>query len=192
MIKIAVIACHETDDIELIIPVAIWRKAHVRVDIISLDKKNSIILQSGTKFSCNGIIEKTNFSQYNAIYLPGGIGSKRYFLDDWTPKNEDVVKRLHKTLDQFSKNDKKYILTLDQSPRILHELELLSPTIKVTGNPELATMLKNNYVDENIVVSKNIISGKQIAEIFDFSFRVIEELVDKKSAAAVKSEYFPK
>ncbi len=190
MIKIAVIACHETDDIELIVPVTIWRKVGIRVDIISLDKKNSIILQSGTKFSCNGIIEKTNFSQYNAIYLPGGVGSKRYFSSDWTPKNVDVVLRLHKALEQFAKNDKKYIIAIDQAPKILKELTLLPSNAKVTCSPETKAALKENYSDEKVVVYKNLITAQQVSESFELTFKVINELVDKKTATAIKSTYY--
>lgn len=192
MVKIAAIACHETDDIELIVPITVWRKVGIRVDIISLDKKNSIILQSGTKFSCNGIIEKTNFSQYNAIFLPGGVGSKRYFSSDWTPKNIDVVLRLHKALEQFAKNDKKYIIAIDQAPKILHELNLLPSAAKVACNPELKTVLKNHYSDNNVVVYKNLITGKQVSETFELTFTAIQELLDKKTSTAIKNSYYPK
>ncbi len=191
MVKIAVIACHETDDIELIIPVTIWRKVGIRVDIVSLDKKNSIILQSGTKFSCNGIIEKTNFSQYNAIYLPGGNGAKRYFSSDWTPKNIDVVLRLHKALDQFAKNDKKYIIAIDQAPKILNELTLLPASAKVACSDDLKTVLKNHYSDSNVVVFKNIITAKNVRTTLDLTFAVVNELVDKKTANNIKSTYYP-
>ncbi len=191
MIKIAVIACHETDDIELIVPVTIWRKAGMRVDIISLDKKNSVILQSGTKFGCNGIIEKTNFSQYNAIYLPGGVGAKRYFSSDWTPKNIDVVLRLHKALDQFVKTDKKYIIAIDQAPKILLELGLLPSSAKIACNPELKSVLKSNYCPDNVVISKSFITAKDVTAAFDLTFSVINELVDKKTASTIKNSYYP-
>ncbi len=191
MIKIAVIACHETDDIELIVPVTIWRKAGIRVDIISLDKKNSIILQSGTKFSCNGIIEKTNFSQYNAIYLPGGVGSKKYFSSDWTPKNIDVVLRLHKALDQFVKTDKKYIIAIDQAPKILLELGLLPSSAKIACSPELKSVLKSNYCPDNVAISKSFITAKDVTAAFDLTFSVINELVDKKTASTIKNSYYP-
>lgn len=192
MIKVAVIACHETEDIELIVPVDVWRRAGMRVDIISLDKKNSVIFQSGTKFSCNSIIEKTNFAQYHALYLPGGNGSKKYFLENWTPKNISVIQRLHKAIEQFIKNDSKYVLAMDEAPKILKTLDLLNPKVKVSANSSLKNELKNYYVDDNVTISKNIITAKKVGDSFEFAFKVIEELLDKKIATEVKNSIFIK
>ena len=187
MIKIAVIACFETEDIELIVPVDIWRRAGIWVDIISLEKKNSIILQSGTKFSCNSIIEKSNLSLYHAIYLPGGNGHKRYFKDAWSAKNIDVVERLHKNLIKFAENEQKYILAMCAAPTILAHLDLLGDN-KVTCYPGYETTFKKNYINENVVVNKRMITGKAPGLSFEFALRVIEELVDKKTAKKVKEE----
>lgn len=188
MIKIAVIACHETEDIELIVPTDVWRKAGMRVDLISLDKKNSIILQSGTKISCNGIIEKCNFSQYNAIYLPGGCGSKKYFLSEWTPKNIDVIHRLHKALHHFSENEKKYVLAMDEAPKILVELNLLSSKTKIVGSDKIAKELKGFYVnDKKILANNNTITAKNIGDVFDFALLVVETLLDKKALNNIKN-----
>ena len=192
MVKIAVIACHETEDIELTIPVDLWRRAGMRVDIVSLDKKNSVIFQSGTKFSCGTIIEKTNFAQYHALYLPGGKGSKKYFSESWTPKNISVVQRLHKAIEQFIKNDSKYVLAMDEAPKILKTLDLLPAKTKISANSSLKNDLKGFYVEDDISISKNIITGKNIGNSFEFAYAVIEELIDKKTANEVKNSIFSK
>lgn len=192
MVKIAVVACHETDDIELNIPVVLWRKAGFRVDIISLDKKNSVVFQSGTKFSCNSIIEKTNFAQYHALYLPGGVGSKKYFVENWTPKNVSVVQRLHKAIEQFVKNDSKYILASGEAPKILHDLELIPPKTKIAAVSTLKNLLKTLYCEDRVMASKNFITSKSPGDSFDFAFKVIETLADKKTATEVRNSIFLK
>mgnify|MGYP002507290659 FL=1 len=79
MKKIGIILANEMRDVDLFIPLAIWRKAKIGVDLISIEKKNSIMMESGVKVGCNATFDIVNTSQYNALYFPGGIGVERLF-----------------------------------------------------------------------------------------------------------------
>lgn len=186
MIRIAVIACNETEDIELITPVDIWRRAGLRVDTISLEKKNSILLSSGVKISCDGIIETTNLDQYNAIYLPGGSGHKKYFVENWPPKNNEGVVKLQKHLLKFNEN-KKGIYAMCAAPSVLGYLGILDG-VKATCYPGFEETFKKTYVNEPICIDKHIITGRSPAASFDFSFAVMEKLLGKDAVAKIKKE----
>lgn len=186
MIRIAVIACNETEDIELLVPVDLWRRVGIRVDTISLEKKNSIILNSGVKISCDNIIEKTNFEQYNAIYLPGGSGYKKYFIENWPPRNNEGVVKLHKHLNKFNEENKD-IYALCAAPNLLGSMGILNNK-KATCYPSFEEPFKKNYVNEPVVIDKNIVTGRSPAAIFDFSFIIVERLLNKKALNDLKKE----
>lgn len=192
MIRIAAIACNETEDIELIVPTDIWRRAGVRVDLISLEKKNSIVLQTGTKISCTNTIDRTNLSQYNAIYLPGGEGHKKYRLDAWPPKNNDSVTRLQTAIKNFMSDDSKILLAASSSPKILGELELLT-NINYTCYPGFEEGLTNgNFIDKNVVIDKKLISARAPASMFEFAYTVLEHYFSKKDSDATKKQIVDK
>ncbi len=186
MIRIAVIACNETEDLELIGPVDLWRRAGFRVDTISLEKKNTILLNSGVKVSCDNIIEKTNLEQYNAIYLPGGSGHTKYFIENWPPRNNDGVVKLQKALNKFHTMNK-YIIAMCAAPSILGALGFLKE-IKATCYPGYQETFKSTYVDEPVVVDKHIITGRSPAAIFDLSYKVIEILESNATVDKIKHE----
>lgn len=186
MIRIAVIACNETEDLELIGPVDLWRRAGFRVDTVSLEKKNTIILNSGVKVSCDKIIETTNLEQYNAIYLPGGSGHRKYFVEEWPPRNNDGVVKLQKALSKFHASEKT-IIAMCAAPSILGTLGFLKD-IKATCYPGFETTFEDTYVDAPVVVDKHIITGRSPAAVFDLSFTVIKELQDQKLVDKVKKE----
>lgn len=178
MIRIAVIACNETEDIELLVPVDLWRRVGFRVDIISLEKKNSIVLQSGTKISCNNSIDRTNIAQYNAIYLPGGNGHKKYFIDAWPIKNNDNVTKLHKFLVKFDEEKEKYILSMCAAPSILLELNIIKNN-KYTCYPGYQGNGKN-YVNQPVVIDDKLITGRSPGCAFDFAYAVIKTFENDK------------
>lgn len=186
MIRIAVIACNEIEDIELIAPIDLWRRAGFRVDAISLEKKNSIILNSGIKISCDNVIEKTNLDQYNAIYLPGGSGHKKYFIENWPPRNNEGIIRLHKYLNKF-RDEKKYILAMCAAPSLLGSLGMLKG-VKTTCYPGYEATFKDTYVDVPCIMDQFIITGRSPSAAFDFSYLVMEVLGGKKLVDKIKKE----
>lgn len=193
MIRIAAIACNKTEDIELVTPVDLWRRAGIRVDIISLEKKNSIILNSGIKISCDNMIERANLEQYNAIFLPGGAGHEKYFIENWPNKNNEGIVKLHKFLNKFNES-KKHILAICAAPSILGYLGILKDH-KATCYPGYETSFKDNYVDVPYIIDGHIITGRSPAISMEFAYAVIRELagseIEKKVKAEVIDNYMP-
>lgn len=178
-IKIAVMIANELEDMEVIIPIDIWRRAGLIVELISVEKKNTIVLQNNVKMYCNEILDRTNLDQFKAIYLPGGKNGIVKFKDI---KN---CEKLIKTLGKFAADKNKWILAMCAAPSILNDLNLLGNK-KVTCYPGFEKGMESNYVKENVVVSENFITGKSAGWAFQFALKVVEELADKKTADEVK------
>ncbi len=180
-IRIAAMVATGVEDMELIVPVDIWRRGHFVVDLISIEKKNSVLLQGGVSIKCTQTIDKTNLKQYNAIFLPGGKGHEKFLLE---PK-------LIEHLNRFNE-EKKWLLGICSSPIVFSELKLLNGA-KVACYPDDAKKLKDGYCKDPIVVSQNFITAMSAGHVFDFALQVIQTLSSKSDAAAVaKRLHYPK
>ncbi|MDC4163524.1 DJ-1/PfpI family protein [Mycoplasma bradburyae] len=174
-IRIAAIVATEVDDLELIVPTDLWRRAKFIVDYISIEKKNSVTLAQGTSIKCGLTIDKSNLMQYNAIYLPGGLGSKRF---------GDDQKLIH-YLSKFNEKDQttqRFILAINQSPVILKNLDLLEDK-KVVANEEHKEIIGSNFDNKsNVLFSGNIITARSTGHAIDFAIEAIKVLSSKKEA----------
>ena len=176
-IRIAIICCSESEDLDVVIPYDIWRRSGIIVDTISSEKKKSIFLQCGTKITCSEQIDIVNLDQYNAIYIPGGKGYERLFDE----KNDRVTKKVIK----FSADEeKKWVFASAEASLYLKKINVLG-TKKVTTYPGYEKEIGDNYSSENIVVSKNFITFKSAFFAFDFALLVVEKLLNKQIATNV-------
>lgn len=179
-VRIAIVVANDCEDIEVLGVYDLWKRAGLIVELVSVEKKNTIILQSGAKMYCNDIIDKKNLDQFNAIYLPGGKGHVKF-------KDEKHCEKLIKTLKKFAQEKSKWLFSMCASPSILAELDLLG-TSKVTAYPGFDKIIGKNYDPSGVVVSGQFITGKSPAFVFDFALTVIEKLLDKKTANSVAKE----
>lgn len=179
-IRIAVVLANENEDMEVVIPVDIWRRAGLIIELVSVEKKNTIILQSGTKIYCNETIDKTNLDQFNAIYLPGGRGHAKF-------KDPKLCEKLIKTLKKFALDEKKWIFAICAAPSVLGELELLKNE-KATVYPGFEKFLGKNYVEKDLVIDGNFITARGPSLAFELAFAVIEKFLGKEIALNVAND----
>ncbi len=176
-VKIAIMVAKESEDMEVIVPFDLWKRAGISVEKISVEKKNTITLQSGTKISCEETLEKTNLDRFTAILIPGGRGHET-FLD------EKLCKKLHDKLAKFVADEKKWVFAICAGPSVLSRLGVIQDQ-KMTVFPGFEKYLGNNFQDENVVCDKNIITAKSAFYSIDFALLVIEKLLNKQVALNV-------
>lgn len=168
MIRIGVILANQAEELDSIVPVQLWRKAGYIVELISLEKKNSVIMNSGIKVSCDGIIDKINLSQFNALYIPGGNVYKK-ILDH--KSDQKVIKSIEK---DFVPNPKKYIITSNEGINTL-TLNGLIDKKEFTGIVENKNEFNKLFKeDKKIVTSGNLISSKGPLVSFELALEVIK------------------
>lgn len=106
-IRVAVICPNNVEDMELIVPVDIWRRAKFVVDVIVYDSKANFNMgYSNLKVFSNFSIKGINLVQYDAIYLPGGPGWKSY-LNPCAIERGETESRLHTSLKKFYDDETK-------------------------------------------------------------------------------------
>lgn len=177
MFKIAVLIANGSEDIEVVVPVDLWRRAGLRVDLISVEKKKICILSNGNKISADNIVSKVNLSQYNALYIPGGPGHERIKIE----------KKVVSTLPKFFSDPKKYLLSACAATSIYGEMGFLDK-VKATGYPGTEKSYSKNFTNEPATSDKNFITGKSPGTIFDFSLLAIEKFIGKKERNSLEKE----
>ena len=177
-IAIAIIVCNSSEEIEVIVPIDLWRRANIVVSLISAEKKKNLVLQNGVKISCDDTLTKENLSKYNAIYLPGGKGCFDY-LDE---KCEKLVKYLKKNMTKKTFS----LLAACASPAIIAKMGIIDK-ISATVYPGYEKELKK-YCNKNIVCDKNLITTKAPGTIYDFALTVIHKFVSKEKANKIATQ----
>jgi len=172
-VRICILVADKLDEMQVIVPYDLWKRANFIVELISIEKKNTIVLQKGIKISCNASIDKTNLTQYNAIYMPGGIGYTKYTHPKTNPKLKS-----HLTKD-FQNQSNKWILANCSAPVVLFEWNLQNDN-KMACSKDFKDLISPNYSPETIVSSGNLITGNGTGSIMEFSLKVIDVLSNKE------------
>ncbi|MBQ0045487.1 MAG: DJ-1/PfpI family protein [Mycoplasma sp.] len=170
--SIAIIVANQCEEMEVIIPADIWRRAGISVQIISIEKKKSLIMQNGVHISCDDILAKENLSKYSAIYLPGGKGCSS-FLDP--VQCAKLVSHLRKAA-----GSKIIIMANCAAPTVLNQLGIID-NVKVTCYPGYEVGLKH-HVKDDVVFDKNFITSKAAGTTIDFALAVIKKFVSPAKA----------
>ena len=180
MLRIVVLVATKSEDIEVVTPVDLWRRAGIFVRLISIEKKKNVLLAHGNKISCDEILAKENLTKYNAIYLPGGMGFTK-FNDTDAPKLIDMLSR-------YGRNPKYWFLAACAAPSVYGEMGLLEG-VKATCYPGYEKSFKDTYVsNKNVVADKNFITANSPSAMIDFALLVIEKLVSKAKADEIAKQ----
>ena len=129
------------------------------------------------------IIENVDLSSYDIIILPGGPGTTNYF------KYDNIKKHLYE-----SKNNSQLIAAICAAPIFLSYTQILNDQ-SATCFPDLVDdLIKNgdnvHYVDEDVVVSNNIITSKSAGTAMEFSLKLIEMLFDRNKMLEIKKSIY--
>ena len=170
--SIAIIVANQCEEMEVIIPADIWRRAGISVQIISIEKKKSLIMQNGVHISCDDILAKENLSKYSAIYLPGGKGCSS-FLDP--AQCAKLVSHLRKVA-----KSNVIIMANCAAPTVLNQLGIID-NVKVTCYPGYETGLKR-HVKDDVVIDKNFITSKAAGTTIDFALTVVKKFISPAKA----------
>lgn len=190
MKKIVIIVAQESEDMEVCIPNDIWtRSKNITSTLISFEKGKSVYLSSGMKINCENTIDKINLKGlYDAIYIPGGSGHKKFFLNESVAASlKPNILKLHETLHYFNDNDAKYIFALCAAPSVLGEIGILDG-VNATCYPGYETSFEATYQNQPIVYDKQILTGNGPANALEFALKAVEILDSKEEADRIAKE----
>lgn len=192
-IRIAAIVPNGVEDMELIVPLDVWKRAKFIVDVIVYDTKSTFNMHySGLKVSANFAISGINLIQYDLIYLPGGPGWKSYLTTCNIEKGENRSK-LHESLIRCFDDENRWIAALCGAPVALFSILPAEKTqsLKFTCHTgALEDEIKSNWENKKVVVDKKVITGQNAGCSMDLALSVVEALAGPELAKEIADKLF--
>lgn len=170
-----------TEECEALIMVDLLRRAEIDVKTVAVkgaDEENKgekkLVTYHGISLECDISIDslKDGGDEAPCLFIPGGIEGTNNF------KKSNILRNLLKK--QMDRGD--YIVAVCAGPSVLGHFGLLEgrhATIYPGMDKELGT---GKYVDERIVVDKNIITGLGLGASIDLALTTIAALKGKDAA----------
>jgi protease I len=171
--KIAILATDGFEQDELLSPMEALKAAHAHVKVVSLNKNEIRGWKSadwGKKVKVDVVLNEAQESDFDALVLPGGV------------MNPDHLRRESAAV-EFVKsffNAGKPVAAICHGPQILIEADVVQGR-KLTSFDSIKTDLENagaNWVDEEVVVDKGLVTSRTPDDLPAFNARMIEEIAE--------------
>ena len=179
--RIAIVAAHGFEEVEMTYPLDYLQKRGAQVDIISPDWiKDRVMavqfLKPSSWIPVSENISKADINKYDGIIVPGGA---------WNPiimRTDNQV--LNFVQQAFQKG--KMVASLCHGPQVLESAGILNG-LDATGVGDIRQDLANAgakvHNDDPLVVSKNVLTSRDPHDLAEFS-QGIESYLTKQSIAA--------
>lgn len=165
MNKLSILLANGFEEIEALAPLDVLRRLNYEVELVSMNNTLEVISSHNVTFKADKVYdEKVELSQ--GLIIPGGMPGSINLRDD--NRVIDLVKKF--------KEENKLICAICAGPIVLGRANILND-IEVTSYPGFENELNcKNYLNEKVVVSKNIITSRGPATAFDFAFAIANYL----------------
>ncbi|OAL10392.1 hypothetical protein A6V39_03070 [Candidatus Mycoplasma haematobovis] len=193
-IRIAVIAPNNVEDMELIVPIDIWKRAKFIVDVMVYDVKSSFNLSYSMLKVTSGLNLKTvNMIQYDAIFLPGGPGYKSY-LNPSSIERDDPDPKLHNSVKKFFDDPSKWLVAICAAPIpllcILEEARNKDLSFTCYNDPNIIGDFRENWINKKVVVDKQVITAQNAGCAIDVALATVECLAGAELAQEIAKKLF--
>ena len=171
--RVAALATHGFEQDELLHPRKALIDAGAAVDVVSPESgkirgwKNK---EWGEEVKVDRTLEQARADDYDALLLPGGVMNPDRLRMD--PRAVQFVKRFF--------DDGKPIAVICHGPWTLVEADVVRG-VTMTSWPSVKMDLKNagaNWVDQEVVVDRGIVSSRKPEDIPAFNRKMIEEFAE--------------
>ena len=148
------------EEIEAVAIIDVLRRANIKVDVVGIDDE-IVSGRNGIKILCDKIITDVRPEDYDGIVLPGGNPGYKNLEN-----NQQVINFI-----KAFENRGKLIAAICASPTILEKIGVLEGK-KATCYPTMKDKIKN-FVDERVVVDKNIITSQGPGTAIEFALEIV-------------------
>ena len=174
--KICVICSDGVEEMELIVPIDIFRRAGIVSEIISAEATPSVTSAHNVVIVADGMLADVNVDDFGVLVVPGGPSSFKK-----QPLRVELVRQFYK------KN--KLICAICAAPIILHEAGVLDGK-KFCCHPCVYDSLKAANRDARVVVDENLITAKGPGVAAEFALEIVRYTKGDPAANKVKEEMF--
>jgi len=175
--RVAILAADMVERVELVEPRKALRDAGADTELVSL-KPGEITtfnhFDPAEKEKVDRTVEEVDASDYDALLIPGGVGNPDQLRGD-----ENAVAFVRAMYDAG-----KPLAVICHGPWVLVEAGI-ARDLTLTSWPTLQTDIRNaggNWVDEEVVVDRGVVTSRKPDDIPKFNEKIIEECAEGKHA----------
>ncbi|MFN7064735.1 MAG: DJ-1 family glyoxalase III [Aquificaceae bacterium] len=174
MAKVAVLLAEGFEEVEVVAPIDVLRRAGVEVFIAGLTKE-PVASARNIKIVPDTTIDRLNPEELDMVILPGGAGGVERLKSD--PRVERLVKAMQEK--------KKLIGAICAAPTALAKFGVLQGK-RATVYPSLVEEIKPaQFVDQPVVEDENIVTSQGPGTALEFGLRLAQRLVGKETTKEV-------
>jgi deglycase len=169
--KVAILATHGVEQVELVHPREAREKAGATTHLISLEAgeiQGFNHLDKGDTFKVDRPVQQVNESDYDGLVLPGGVANP-----DFLRMAENAVSFARSFFEAG-----KPVAVICHGPWTLVEADVVRDRT-ITSWPSLRTDIRNaggNWVDEEVVVDNGLVSSRKPDDLPAFCEKLAEEI----------------
>lgn len=176
--KVALFIENGSEELELIAPLDVMRRANLEVDLISANNEDFITSSHNVKIIADKKInEVNNILDYDAIVIPGGMPGSTLLRD-----NKKIIEFYQKMY-----NSGKLVAAICAAPIVLSAAGITDDK-EVTSYPGFDKEInyKNYNSDKAVVIDKNVITAQGPAVAILFGYEIVNYLLQDNTAEDVK------
>ena len=176
--KVALFIENGSEELELIAPLDVMRRANLEVDVISANNEDFITSSHNVKIIADKKInEVNNILDYDAIVIPGGMPGSTLLRD-----NKKIIEFY-----QTMYNSGKLVAAICAAPIVLSAAGITDDK-EVTSYPGFDKEInyKNHNSDKAVVIDKNVITAQGPAVAILFGYEIVNYLLQDNTAEDVK------
>ena len=176
--KVALFIENGSEELELIAPLDVMRRANLEVDVISANNEDFITSAHNVKIIADKKIEEiNNILDYDAIVIPGGMPGSTLLRD-----NKKIIEFY-----QTMYNSGKLVAAICAAPIVLSAAGITDDK-EVTSYPGFDKEInyKNYNSDKAVVIDKNVITAQGPAVAILFGYEIVNYLLQDNTAEDVK------
>lgn len=178
MKKVVMFFAEGCEEVEGLAVIDLLRRCKMDVCMASVSGNEMVTGSHNITFKSDAAITDINVEDFDAFLLPGGIPG--------TP-NLDASKKVHELITKANEAGK-VVGAICAAPTVLGSAGLLEGK-KACCYPGFEEGLKGaEVVMEPVVVDGNIVTSRGLGTVFNFGFALIEKLLGKEEAEAMKKK----
>lgn len=176
--KVALFIENGSEELELIAPLDVMRRANLEVDVISANNEDFITSAHNVKIIADKKIEEiNNILDYDAIVIPGGMPGSTLLRD-----NKKIIEFY-----QTMYNSGKLVAAICAAPIVLSAAGITDDK-EVTSYPGFDKEIncKSYNSEKAVVVDKNVITAQGPAVAILFGYEIVNYLLQGNTADDIK------
>ena len=176
--KVALFIENGSEELEVIAPLDVMRRANLEVDVISANNEDFITSAHNVKIIADKKIEEiNNILDYDAIVIPGGMPGSTLLRD-----NKKIIEFY-----QTMYNSGKLVAAICAAPIVLSAAGITDDK-EVTSYPGFDKEIncKSYNSEKAVVVDKNVITAQGPAVAILFGYEIVNYLLQDNTADDIK------